>query len=214
VFYTLGDPKWFNSVLANQRPNVNIVDSSTNPPKILRNVLKDAPDQVLLQAQLESGTVLSLHLRGGPPMPSSSSPQPVTNNSTTTAESNDVLTQTPQFIWRIYGEIGEIEVSGSGILLNVHYGYLPNSKILLHDHKTGKTEQITIPPDESFDNLPMIARNVGRLYERYAEVKGVKPVDNPTEDGLVSFEEALKRHDLIDTMLKRWDDKEEGWSLQ
>jgi hypothetical protein len=52
------------------------------------------------------------------------------------------------------------------------------------------------------------------VYEKYAEVTGVKSVDHPTEDGLVSFGEAMKRHDLIDTMLKRWDDKQQGWTMQ
>jgi hypothetical protein len=144
----------------------------------------------------------------------SSSSQPVSNNSATMVKADDVLTQTPQFVWRIYGEVGEVEVTASGVLLSTSYGYLPDLKILLHDHKSGKTEKINLEPDEFFDTLPAAARNIGRVYEKYAEVTGVKSVDHPTEDGLVSFGEAMKRHDLIDTMLKRWDDKQQGWTMQ
>ena len=146
-------------------------------------------------------------------MPSSAS-QPVANGSTSKVKTDEVLTQTPQFVWRIYGEVGEVEVTGSGVLLNAGYGYLPDLKILLHDHKTGKTEKIDLEPDEYVDALPIMARNIGRVYERYAEVKGVKSVNHSTEDGLVNFEDAVKRHNLIDTMLKRWDNKQEGWTLQ
>ena len=82
-------------------------------------------------------------------MPSSasaaSSSQPVSNNSATTVKADDVLTQTPQFVWRIYGEVGEVEVTASGVLLSTTYGYLPDLKILLHDHKSGKTDKIKKP---------------------------------------------------------------------
>jgi predicted dehydrogenase len=158
------------------------VDKSTDPPTVLRRVPKDTPDQILLQAQLDSGVVLSFHVRGGLPMAGA---------------------ETPAFVWRIYGEIGEIEVTGSSMLLNV--GYAPGQKILLHDHRSQKTEEINIPVDNNIDSLPVPARNIGRVYEKYAEIRGKKSAE-PTENALVSFDEALKRHELIAEMLRRWDE--------
>jgi len=190
VFYTLGEPKTLNTILANQRPKVTIVDKKTTPPTPLRTVTKDTPDQILLQGELESGVVFSYHLRGGPPFPD---------------------TPTPPFIWRIYGETGEIEVSGSSCLLNV--GYSPDLQVRLHDHKSGKVEVISTPDNEFFAALPVASRNMGRVYDGYAELKGIKSTVGGTVEALVDFKEALKRHVLIDEALKKWDGGQQGWTL-
>jgi predicted dehydrogenase len=136
--YTLGELKSYSSILANQRPQTNIIDRKTNT--VVDTVTKDTPDQVLIQGTLTSGAVLSFHIRGGKPFPSA-----------------------PQFQWRIYGEKGEIEVTATGALLNVGYD---NEKILLHDQISGEVETVEVEKDE-WDELPRAARNIGRLYEAF-----------------------------------------------
>lgn len=71
--------------------------------------------------------------------------------------------------------------------------------IRVHDQETGKLEEVTWEKDE-WDELPPPARNIGRLYEAYR--KG--------GDGLVEFEEAVKRHNMLDDMYKSWDEGTQG----
>jgi predicted dehydrogenase len=132
---------------------------------------------VLVQGFLDTGAVLSVHVRGGKAFPSK-----------------------PQFLWRIYGEKGEIEVTASGMLLNVGYD---DAQILLHDQSTGAIETVEVDKDE-VDELPLMARNIARVYEafRKGEVKGV-----------VDFEEAVKRHALLDEMYQHWDSGDQGRSV-
>jgi hypothetical protein len=96
-------------------------------------------------------------------------------------------------------------------MLNV--GYMPGEKIIVHDHETGEVEEVSFPDSEFFADIPGMGRNIGRVYDGYAEMKGIKPKEDNHVAALVDFEEALKRHVLIDTALKRWDDGEQGWSL-
>lgn len=106
----------------------------------------------------------------------------------------------PRFLWRIYGDKGEIDVSASGMLLNSGYD---DSKVSLHDHETGKVEEIPVEKDE-WDELPLYARNIGRLYEAFRLGDKTK---------LPTVEEAYQRHVLIDKMLKHWDDGDQGWKV-
>jgi predicted dehydrogenase len=103
----------------------------------------------------------------------------------------------PKFLWRIYGEKGEIEVTASGGGLNVGYD---DEQILVDDFGTGEVEKVGVEGDE-WDELPRQARNVARLYE--ALRKGEK-------DGIVSFEEAVGRHEVIDGMYEAWEKGEQG----
>jgi predicted dehydrogenase len=175
VLYTLGELKQYSSIIANQRPETRIVDRNTNT--LVETVIKDTPDQFLLQGTLESGALLSYHLRGGKPLPAG-----------------------PQFLWRIYGEKGEIEVTASGALLNVGYG---DEQILLHDQLTGKVEAVEVEKDQ-WEELPPQAKNIARLYEAFqkGEVEGV-----------TDFEDIVKRHALIEDMYQHWDSGDQGRSL-
>lgn len=158
--------------MGNQRPETRIINRATNT--VVDTVIKDSPDQVLLQGTLQSGTILSVHIRGG-----------------------RAFASKPKFLWRIYGEEGEIEVTASSLGLNVGYG---DEQILLDDLVTGKLETVVVEKDE-WDELPRPAMNVARLYEAFRKGEA---------DGVPTFEEAVKRHELIDGMYKHWDSGEQG----
>jgi predicted dehydrogenase len=138
VLYVLGELKSYNSLIANQRPETRIIDRKTNT--VVETVVKNTPDQFLIQGTVTSGAVLSFHLRGG-----------------------KGFLAGPQLLWRIYGEKGEIEVTASGPYLNVGY---EDAKVLLHDQLTGQVETIAIEKDE-WDELPQQAKNIARLYEAF-----------------------------------------------
>jgi predicted dehydrogenase len=173
--YTLGDLQQYSSFIANQRPETRIVDRKTNT--LVDTVIKDTPDQFLLQGTLQSGALLSYHLRGGKAFPAG-----------------------PHFLWRIYGEKGEIEVTATGPLLNVGYG---DEQILLHDQLTGKVETIEVEKDE-WDELPSQAKNIARLYEA---------IQKGELEGVPHFEDSVKRHALIEDIYKHWDAGDQGRPL-
>jgi len=168
----LGPLKQYSTFIGNQRPETRIVDRATNT--VVDTVIKTSADQILLQGTLQSGALLSYHLRGGKPFPSA-----------------------PKFLWRIYGDKGEIELTASSAGLNVGYG---DEQILVHDQATGNVEKVEVEKDE-WDELGVTARNVARLYEAFR---------NGETDGVASFEEAVKHHELIDGMYNHWDADDQG----
>jgi predicted dehydrogenase len=132
----------------------------------------------MLQARLQTGPVVSLHLRGGRPAPFE-----------------------PKFLWRIFGSKGEIEVSGEAPMLNTR---TQGIKLRLHDQESDKVDEVEVDKD-GFEELPQYAQNIGRVYEAFAT--------GDKDKVLVDFEAALKRHELIDGMLKHWDSGEQGWKI-
>jgi len=97
---------------------------------------------------------------------------------------------TPGLDWRIYGEKGEIRVTAGGPFIQAG---LPDVKVQLHDFESDTVNDVKIEEDE-FDEegkYSMYARNVGRLYKGLAEGKVI-----------CSFEDAVERHELFDTMYK------------
>ena len=116
---------------------------------------------------------------------------------------------TPAFNWRIYGEKGEIEVIGEGIFYNVGV----KSTVRLHNAETGDVEEIDIAENEKQFNegLGLPAQNIGRVYEGYVELKGVKSAgDSGYKERLVTFEDAYQRHVFIDEGFRRWDAGQQG----
>ncbi|KAF2099742.1 NAD-P-binding protein [Rhizodiscina lignyota] len=172
VLYALGEFESFNSLLAQQRKSVTIIDRATNEV-----VEKDRPkntfDQMIVQGRLQSNSdpkpVLSYHMRGGDAFPSD-----------------------PKLIWRVYGSTGEIQVTASGPSLSVGY---PDTELKLFDAESEKVEEVELEKSDFFDSLPLLGRNIGRLYEAFADGKG----------GYPDFEHALKRHRLLDEMERRAD---------
>lgn len=97
---------------------------------------------------------------------------------------------TPAADWRILGDKGELRLTSSSWSLNVGR---PETKIALLDSTTGVVEPISADTDE-WNSLPIPAQNIARLYEAY-RLKKWYP----------DFEWALKRHEMIEEMFKRFD---------
>lgn len=102
---------------------------------------------------------------------------------------------TPGLDWRIYGEKGEIRVTAPSA--NLHFGG-PGHTIQVHHHESNSVEDIKIPRD-SWDekDLPYTARAPARVYEAFADGR---------EDQYATWEDALRRHRLVDEMYARSQD--------
>jgi predicted dehydrogenase len=128
-------------LLATQVPEVKIIDGGETR-KVVGVAKKDTPDQIILQATLKTGAVLSLHIQGGPPPPFD-----------------------PKFLWRISGEKGDLDISADYLRLNV---ISDGITIRLYDRESGNVEEVPIEKDE-LDDLPGPAKNIGRVYEAFAK---------------------------------------------
>ncbi|KAF2807824.1 oxidoreductase [Mytilinidion resinicola] len=141
ILYSLGEISSFSSIIETKRPKVEIVDGKG---AVVKTITRTTHDQILLQGHLESGALLSYHMRGGPAF-----------------AGNEGL------IWRIYGETGEIQVTASGTYLQAGH---EDMTIRLQDHATGETTKIE-PNEDDLSKLPLFTQNVGRVYEAFADKK-------------------------------------------
>lgn len=98
---------------------------------------------------------------------------------------------TPQADWRVVGEMGELRLTSPSWSLNVGH---PETKLELYDATTGVVETI-FPDKDQWDSLPFTAHNIARLYEAYRK-----------NEWYPDFEWAVKRHEMIDDMWKRFDE--------
>lgn len=94
----------------------------------------------MIQGTLESGAVMSVHIRGGP-----------------------VFKDTPGLEWNIYGEKGEIRIKGPSTNIQT----FSTSSIEIYDFETDKVEKIEFKKG-TFDEMAPVPRNVARLYEAIA----------------------------------------------
>jgi predicted dehydrogenase len=164
----LGHLDSYQPLLKTSHPTVQLTTYGGDPTKTIpRNV----PDQIVLHGTYASGAVLSYHLRGGPAFANSDS---------------------AGLLWRIYGEKGEIQVTGSNSFLQITDG---DKKIELFDHASGKVEEVDAAKDD-FSETPLFGRNIARLYEAFADGKG-------TAEGVLDWEEALKRHQFVDEVYEK-----------
>ena len=90
---------------------------------------------------------------------------------------------TEALFWRIYGDKGEIQVTGSDTFLQASDD---NFVIEVFDHKSGETEKVEVDKDE-FSELPLFSRNVARLYEAFADGK----------EDVLDWAVAVKRHAFV-----------------
>jgi hypothetical protein len=131
---------------------------------------KDAADHILLQGRLAStNAVFSFHLRPGAAFPG-----------------------TPQFVFRVYGEDGEIEMA-------VAKGHVSiggdDQTVRVWDSRTNEVQVVDVEmdgDDDALAGLPEVAQNIGRLYDAFYEQKG--------EGTYPDFAHAVKRHELLDQM--------------
>lgn len=147
VLYALGELKSYNSILEVKRPEIELIDKPLTAPdsKVVGTAPRTSHDQILIQGHLESGALLSYHLRGGKPF----------------GESQGL-------IWRIYGEWGEIQITAASAAFQIHGP--SDTKIEVQDFASGKVEHIVLEQDE-WDKLPGPVGNVARLYEAFADGK-------------------------------------------
>lgn len=121
--------------------------------------------QVMFQAYLVEGGILSYHMHGGRSLPS-----------------GDGLR------WRIGGEKGELTITAPDATLQS----TPSAdvKIRLYESATGRTEDIPLPTDQ-WDELPIPAQNVARLYEAFADDRTKEYPD---------WEHAVLRHKIAESI--------------
>ena len=97
---------------------------------------------------------------------------------------------TPNIDWRVQGEKGELRLTSSSWSLNVGR---PDTKVEWYDAEKGTVEQLLSDRDE-WDDLPVPAHNIARQYEAYR--KG---------EWYPDFERAVKRHEMLEEIWKRYD---------
>ncbi|KAL8715391.1 MAG: hypothetical protein Q9220_000724 [cf. Caloplaca sp. 1 TL-2023] len=178
----LGDISSHRSLLVNQHPTVDIVDPVTTEV-VSSSQPNDVPNQIVFDAVMQSGAVLTLRINN------SAIPTPGRNPPATGVKM-------PELDWRIFGTKGEIRItSHKSWALNVGADDL---KIELWKVDEGTVVEVDIGEDE-LENLPLAARNVARLYEAFADSQKLE--DGTKGKGYADFEEALRRHNLIEKML-------------
>lgn len=163
----------------NQYPEVSIVEPTTN--KKIAQRKSDVPTQIVFNAVMKSGVVLTYKLHTGANF--SAGAKPRTDKG-----------RLPGLDWRIFGSKGEIRITGYNMWsLNTD---LENVKVEICRVDNGEVETVDIDAD-SFDNLPTQARNIAQLYEAFAS--GLDK-DQGKREWYPDFEYALRRHELIEEM--------------
>ncbi|KAI9775336.1 MAG: hypothetical protein M1835_005858 [Candelina submexicana] len=159
ITHVLGKFSSFHTQLGIQRPKVDILSPSNT---VLETVTNNVPDHILLHGVLTSGALASVHFRRG-----------------------QAFRNSPGFIWRIHGSLGEIKVTASGPAVSVGD---PVTVIEVDDFEKETVETVEW---KWADELPVMARNVGRLYEAFA--KG---------EGYPDFGDAVKGHQFLEDVLR------------
>lgn len=99
----------------------------------------------------------------------------------------------PQLVWTINGEKGEIRVVSEGAsALQVLLGTkkpIPQ----VHDFQSNQVGEVDWEYKDWQEELPMASRNVGSMYEAWADGKGY-----PT------FDDAAVRHEQLEAILGDW----------
>jgi predicted dehydrogenase len=96
--------------------------------------------------------------------------------------------------WRIYGDKGAIQVTGADSYLQIADA---NVTVKLFEYGKEGLEEITAEKDEwSGDEYSLYSKNMARLYEAFADGKGVAK-------GVLGWEDAVKRHALVEELYKK-----------
>ncbi|KAL6360052.1 hypothetical protein LRP88_05750 [Fusarium phalaenopsidis] len=177
VQYILGDIGNFKSRLHLQRPNVKLRDLATN--KIIETVKSDVPDLIFATGTLKE--------------------------SETSQEGASVLIRFRRgqpfpgeapLAFTINGEKGEIRLKAEGGTSLHANSYDAPVTIEVDDFETGKVEKIVWQWQDWQKELPVVSRSVATVYEKFAE---------GDRKGLVSFYDALLRHEQLNELLREWD---------
>ncbi|KAJ6457006.1 oxidoreductase family protein [Mycena vitilis] len=159
-----------------QHPTMRIRDPATNT--IVETVRSDVPDFVVATGTIrespltqKGGASLLMRQRRGPPSQSE-----------------------PVVVWTITGEKGEIRLaSTSSNPLSIGPDRVDEVVIEVHDFATDTVSKVEWDWEDWQKDLPVIARNVGGVYEALVEGQGY-----------ATFQDALRRHEQLDAMLAGW----------
>ncbi|KAE8153094.1 hypothetical protein BDV25DRAFT_42159 [Aspergillus avenaceus] len=97
----------------------------------------------------------------------------------------------PRLDWRIQGEKGWLVVTSPVFFLNLGS---PDIKIHISNHETDTVREVA-PDKDEWDELPVPAQNIARLYEAYRQ-----------QEWYPDFSWALQWHETIEEMWKRFDE--------
>ncbi|KAK7748515.1 hypothetical protein SLS62_008555 [Diatrype stigma] len=173
--FALGDLQDIESHLQIQRPDVPLRDAASGA--IVETVRSDVPDLILVTGSLPA----SEHVRGGATVHARFRRGPA-------FKGEDPL------VWTVAGEKGEIRLSASG---GPSIGAMAHGDPLaleVHDFVTDAVESVEWAWPEAGEELPVMGRNVGALYEAFA---AGDEAEYPT------FDHAVKRHNQLEEILRK-----------
>lgn len=107
----------------------------------------------------------------------------------------------PGLVWHIIGTKGEIRIT-SPTLLGITTGI---ETFELYDHEKDTIEVIECPFPEVVKDIGNFSKNCGQVYEAFA---------TGGKEGLVTFEDALLRHRLIEEIWKKSEEKKPAQYVQ
>ena len=185
----LGDITQHKSLLVRNYPTVTIYDPLT------RQVLDDArpnnvPDQIILNAILSSGVILTYKLHGIAAFDPNTKPRDASQRP-----------KIPAIEWRIFGSQGQIRITSYDKMCNtwsLNYGQ-ELLEVEIYDARTDTLTQMPTVEDD-FAHLPAPARNMARLYEAFAKAKA-----GQADSWYPDFEYGVTKHELINAMYREND---------
>lgn len=148
---------------------------------VVNTVTSNVPDLLLVNGTLDGtdnvhkGATVSIRFRRGEPFKGE-----------------------PGCVWSIYGEKGEIRLTAVNGPTFHAAADKENVFLELHDFETDILEKIDWDWSGWAAELPMVARSIGNLYDKYASGQ------NDTSDGVPSFRTALHRHQQLENFLSQW----------
>ncbi|KAF4973156.1 hypothetical protein FSARC_500 [Fusarium sarcochroum] len=175
--YIIRDISNFKGRLHNQRPNIRVRDPATG--EITGTITSDVPDIIFATGTLEESEIsqkdASVLIRFRRGQP---------------------FPGEPHFSLSINGEKGEIRLRVMGGTSLHASGISSPVTLEVHDFETDKVEEIEWKWEDWQEEIPIISRSVAAVYDQFAE--GGK-------EGLVSFDDALLRHEQLQGLLEEWD---------
>ncbi|KAJ0124861.1 hypothetical protein J7T55_006204 [Diaporthe amygdali] len=174
IQFVLGDAKDSDALLQIQNPKIKVLDRPGG--KQVGEIPTNSPDLVLVTASLPESPV------------SRSDAHLVTAWRTGSAFPDP---DQPALVWTITGEKGSLRLTNKGQYINMG----EDASIELHDLTTGEAKPIEWHWQEWQTEFPGPVRNIGALYEAFAE---------GDESKYATFEDAFIRHEQLDSMLKRF----------
>lgn len=164
VFHALGGLESVSALLTTRWPDTKLLHSDGSFDKM---VTRETPDHVMMHGNLSNNTApIIIATRLG-----------------------KTFKDTPNLTWRIFGTKGEIRLTAFASVSLA----LGGEKIELYDHEKDVVEVIDVEYADEIKKLPTFAKNIGKLYELFADRGTV-------DEGFVDFEQAVGVHKIIEAM--------------